>query len=234
MKKKYVIIALSLIVIALIIAFGQVFTVRSIDVVFENKSGLSNEGDILSASGISDNKNIFNVKESDIKKNVSSHFDDNSIVVTNVVREFPNKIVIHVKERMPIFLIKVYSAEGEDRYVATDKDFQRGKIQKKEDIDIRLVEVVGYEVYDSFNVIECIALRNMVKGFISQGIQEEAIPYFLDTVRIENEQLCITLFDGAEMYVGFDHVQDDIAVMYNNYLSTEVSSRKNAVFGTKI
>lgn len=231
MKKKYIIISICVVIIALIAVCGQVFTVRNIGVVFYNKTGLADEADILAASGLDSRNNIFNVKESEIKRKISAAFPDNSIVVTNVERRFPDEVVIYVKERTPVFKIEVNSSSEEKSFVATDKDFQRGKIQKEDELaSLKLITVTGYVVNDSFDVKECVALRNIAKALTDKNMSEEALPYFIESVDVSGDELTIKLAEtGALLYVDIDKAEEETADLYCRYLDMDYSARNNAV-----
>lgn len=235
MKKKYIIVSICVVIIALIAVCGQVFTVRNISVVFYNKTGLADEADILAASGLDSRNNIFNVKEGEIKRKITAAFPDNSIVVTNVERKFPDEVVIYVKERTPIFKIEVNSSSEEKSFVATDKDFQRGKIQKEDELaSLKLIAVTGYVVIDSFDVKECVALRNVAKALINKNMSEEALPYFIENINITADELQIKLAEtGAVMYVDMAQAADETAALYDRYLAMDYSARNNAVLRIK-
>ena len=63
MKKVAVAITIGLVLVALIIAFGQVFTVRYIDVEFVNAVVTADKNEIIDATGIDTNTNIFILDE---------------------------------------------------------------------------------------------------------------------------------------------------------------------------
>lgn len=230
MKKKYILIIASIVVIALIVACGQIFTVRNVSVVFYNKTGLADEAGVLKASGLSGHNNIFNVKESDVKSRVANAYPDRSVVVTNIVRNFPDKVTIYVKERVPIFKIPVYSADGEDKFVPTDKDFQRGNIQNGESIDALLVEIKGFLVHETFDVKECVQLRALANALIKKEIEEDALPYFLSEVTFDNGNLNVLIRETNAMFIiSADKVAEQTAILYDNYLALDASSRYGAV-----
>lgn len=230
MKKKYIVITASILIIALIVACGWIFTVRNVSVVFYNKTGLADEATVIAASGLSARKNIFSIKEADIKAGVAAAFDDNSIVVTNVVRNFPNEVVIYVKERIPIFKISVWSSDGVERCVPTDKDFQRGNIVTEDEIDYLLIEVKGFQVYETFDVKECVNLRAMAGAFIACGINEEALPYFISSVEITDEYFNVKLREtSAVLKISVEDVTAQTAALYEKYLQLDEQSRYGAV-----
>lgn len=230
MKKKYVLIALSVLVVAAIVVCGQLFTVRHVSVVFYNKTGIADEADVISAAGLGGRNNIFNIKEADLKKNVAEAYPDNSIVVTDIVRNFPNKLTIYAKERIPIFKIKVYSAsaEGNDRYVPTDKDFQRGTVQHEADISFQLITVTGFEVHETFDVKECVQLRNLVNTLIDEKIDEEALPYLISSINFEDGFLIVNFRGtGSVMKISSNAVAEQTRQLFNEYLSYDFDQRFN-------
>lgn len=233
MKKKYVLIALSVIVIGLIVACGQMFTVRHVSVVFDNKTGLADENGVLKATGLNGRNNIFNIKESDLKKNIALAYPDNSIEVTNIERKFPNKIVIRVKERIPIFKIKVYSTVGgnTDMYVPTDKDFQRGALQNAESIkDLMLIEVSNFGVYETFDVQECKDMHTLVKALLDMSFEEEALPYFIQIIDFSEGYINVMLREtNAIISISPENIVDDTRVLFKRYLSLNPAGRYGVV-----
>lgn len=233
MKKKYILIIASILVIALIVACGQIFTVRHVSVVFLNKTGLADESGILEASGLNKQKNIFNIKESEIKEKVAASFDDNSIVVTDIERVFPNEVVVYVKERIPVFCLKVYSAEGKDLYVPTDKDFQRGKIYSYEELaekDYLLINITGFEVYETFDVKECVYLRTLANALTDKELEEEALPQLIESIAFGEGVLTVTLRGTAAKWtISEDDVKGDVYSAYDAYVALSDEDRYGAV-----
>lgn len=234
MKKKYVVIAICVLVVAAIVACGQIFTVRDISVVFYNRTGMANEADILEASGLTNRNNIFNVKEKDIKNKIADAFPDNSILVTNVERQFPDKIVLYVRERTLVFKLDVYSSSGENKCVLTDKDFQRGNILSEDEVSQKLIEVKGCVVHETFDIKECVALREIAKALVNNGVSEEALPYFIDTIEIVDDMLTITLAEtNATLSVEMNSAYEQTAILYKEYIELTYSERNNAVLSVR-
>ena len=229
MKKKYIVIIISLLIVSAILIGGQIFTVRNISVVFYNKTGLTSESEVIEASGLNSRNNIFSINEKNIKAKISSAYDDNSITVTNIVRSFPNKVTIYVKERIPMFLIKVASEDG-NKYVPTDKDFQRGKVTTLDNIDYTLIAVTGFEVAETFDVKECILLRRIANALIAAGLSEEAIPYFISEIAFDGSNVNVIIKEsGAIMQFNLDSTADEVKQVYNDYLSLTYEQRNGAV-----
>lgn len=229
MKKKYIIILASVLVIAIIVACGQIFTVRSVSVVFHNKTALADEAGVLAASGLSGHNNIFNIKEREIKSRVASAYPDRSVVVTNIVRNFPNEVVLYVKERIPIFKLKVYSAEGDDKYVPTDKDFQRGNVSDGGEINAVLIEVNGFEVHETFDVKECVQLRTVANALIKSGLAEESLAYFIESATFSDGALSFLLRETqARLTFLTDVTAEKTALLYARYIALDEQSRYGA------
>lgn len=221
MKKKYIIISISLIIIALLIIGGNIFAIKNVNVVFENYTEKSNKYEILSVAGVDKGTIIFNLKEKTVKQNVAKHYADNSIIVTDIIREFPNKITIYVKERLPIFKIGVNI--NTNTFVATDKDFQLGGIISA--FDGLLIDVLNLQVQDTFDTSECRELKELSEHLIAAGIKEEALPYFMASVTFQNQSLLIKLRNSNATFQVARNDIGSIKRIYNAYLQLEDTNR---------
>lgn len=225
MKKKYIIIAISLVIVTLLIVCGNVFAVENVNVVFENNTNNTTEYEILQAAGIDDGLMIFNLRENEIKSKVAKHYKDNSIVVTNIVRKFPNIITLYVKERIPIFKISVYSQTNTNAFVPADKDFQMGTITTKE-VNNYLIQVNNLVVKDTFDLKECAQLRMLAKSLIEEGIKEEALPYFIEYINFTADFIKVKLRNSnATLSVLRTDVEDGIKILYSDYLALDETTR---------
>ena len=112
MKKAIIAIAIGLVLIAGIITFGQLFAVSYVSVEFVNNVICASEQEILEQANINTGTNIFVLDEDKIAKNIEKNYADSDIKVNNVIREFPNKVIIKVSERFPIYKI---NAEFQDQ-----------------------------------------------------------------------------------------------------------------------
>lgn len=229
MKKKYFLIIISVIIVAAILAGGQIFTVRHVSVVFHNKTGVATEADILDAAGLDYHNNIFGINEKEIKRRIAAAYADNSIAVTDIERSFPDTVTIYVKERVPIFLIKVESEEG-NKFVPTDKDFQRGTVRTLGEIDDTLIKVTGFEISETFDVKECIILRKIANTLIGRDLAEEALPYFISEINFNENVVTVTVNGtGAKLMLSADATADEIVSVYNKYLALSNAERAGSV-----
>ena len=108
MKKPKVVIGifvgLVLIVLTIVLLACTVFVVRHVEVEFEVSSNLLNEESILDASGLSVGSSIISIDKSEVKASVEK--ENPYVEVTNISREFPNKVIIKVTVRRGILLVR--------------------------------------------------------------------------------------------------------------------------------
>lgn len=109
MTKKHVVLIVGLVLIAAIALInGLLFRVKTVTVDFDTETSIqAEEGEaekIIAASGIKKGKNIFGVSESRMIKNINAALP--GVRVVNIERIFPNRIVIHVSKRVPVYLMK--------------------------------------------------------------------------------------------------------------------------------
>lgn len=126
MTKKHVVLIVGLVLIAAIALInGLLFRVKTVTVDFDTETSIqAEEGEaekIIAASGIKKGKNIFGVSESRMIKNINAALP--GVRVVNIERIFPNRIVIHVSKRVPVYLMK-YRQNTSDaaKYVVVDGD----------------------------------------------------------------------------------------------------------------
>lgn len=238
MKKSVVLIVVSVIVIALIVACGQIFTVRTVDVIFKNETDIADGGDVIEASGLNVHNNILNIREGQIKDKIAAAYPDNSIFVTNIVRRFPDRVSIYLKERIPIFKIVILPENDEKvkSFVPTDKDFQRNTVIGKESLEAGkydgLIEVVGYGLSgNTLDTKECRVLRKFALQCVANGINEEALTSFISKINIEYSdaykiRLCVTLREtNATFSVDEDGVAEDVASFLKTYRNLPFKER---------
>lgn len=229
MKKVIIAATVGIVLIACIIVCGQMFTINFVNVEFVNGVQTTTEQKILLLADIDTNTNIFVLNESALKKRIEDGYPDNSVKVTDVVREFPNKVTIKVMERVALFKIKA-SAGNLNGYACTDRNFQRNVIYSYDDLkDDVLINVIGIELKDSFQTDECYILKNIVNAFIDCGIKEEALPYFIQEITFLAEKISINLRMSDTKFVIDKTESDDlklaISSVYEKYKALTPDSR---------
>ncbi len=232
MKKVAVAITIGLVLVALIIAFGQVFTVRYIDVEFVNAVVTADKNEIIDATGIDTNTNIFILDEKKVKAKIQNAFSDNAIKVNDIVREFPNKVTIKISERTPLFKIKA-ETEEKDGFVTVDRNFQRTYVYSEEEISREpLIEVKGFVVEDTYLTDECYALRDVANALIDCGFNEEAIPYLIKTIEFTDGSAKITLRSDEVTFVltNYDEIEEKIKRLCGEYEATDFAARNGKIY----
>ena len=232
MKKVVVAVAIGLVLVALIIAFGQIFTVRFVTVDFVNGVSSTDKQRILDLADINPNTNIFILDEKKIADKIQKGFEDNVIKVTDIVREFPNKVTIKVSERIALFRIKAIT-DKESGYVAADKNFQRTAVFSYEELKSEvLTDVIGFTVEGTYRRDECYALRDIADAFIECGIEEEALPYFICSIEFTETKIVIRLRTTDTTFTvpkSSDPAQS-VKTLYEQYEKTEYYEREKQDF----
>ncbi len=229
MKKSTVFaIIFCTVVLAAIVFFGVFFTVDEIDVRFENDVTSADKQAVLAVIDVDAQTNIFSVNEKKIKQKVEESFTDNSIEVVKVVRSFPNKITVVVRERTQLFKIRIkYSTQ----FVAADKDFRRNAAYDAEQIaSKKLVEVNGFEVTDSFAVDGCYKLKSFAYALLEAGFSEDSLTTFVTKIDFEEDRLVATLFDGATFSIDSSDVAAATSDCVQRYYATPYGERAGKAF----
>lgn len=232
MKRVAVAITIGLVLVALIIAFGQVFTVRYIDVEFVNSVKAANKQEIIDATGIDTNTNIFILDEKKVKAKIQNAFNDNAIKVNDIVREFPNKVKIKVSERTPLFKIAA-ETEEKDGFVTVDRNFQRTYVYSAEEIQTEpLIEVKGLTIKDTYLINECNALKIIANTLIARGFAEDAIPYFVKRIEFNENKIKINLRASATTFVltSTEKIDEKINRLCDEYETTDYKDRNGKIY----
>lgn len=208
MKKRIATILIALAIVVAIVVFGQIFNLDSVSVRFENFSTISEE-EIISKSGVSEGQNIFVLSDKTIKTNVESAYSDRSVAVTDVEKIFPNKLVLTVRIRKPVFLFEVID---DDRVVPTDVDFQLNRKQDANSVDSdALIKVKGLKVDATFDLEPFKSLRRASKAFIANGFTEASLVSFFSEAEYASDKISFTLrnFGDSKIVVSIEDSSDD-------------------------
>ncbi|MDD4316172.1 MAG: FtsQ-type POTRA domain-containing protein, partial [Clostridia bacterium] len=158
MKNKYITITVGILIVIAIVVFGNVFLIKSIDVVFERKPLNVNEANIVEASKIAIGSNIFSLDEKSAAAGIADFYPNNTVYVQSIERVFPNKVIIYVKERTPV--LSVAYDDGGEECIPTDIDFQMTRKALIADIDFdKIIIVSGVSVLNTFNTSEFLRLK---------------------------------------------------------------------------
>ena len=150
MKKRYLSVAIGLIIVAVITIFGNICKVNKVEVEFEKEPVFVDAVEIFENSKIKMGSSILSLNENVVKKNVMESYEENLIAVTDIVRVFPNKIIIYCVEHTPMVAVNVKGENGV--YAIADGDFQLDKKVAKEEADLSsLILIEGVEVDDTYN-----------------------------------------------------------------------------------
>ena len=160
--------------------------------------------------------------------------------MTDIVREFPNKVTIKISERIALYKIAARSEEGEG-YVAVDRNFQRNTIYAEEDLEgMNLIDVKGFAVDGSFVTEECYILRDIANALIQysggdgNSIPEEGIPYLVKEIIFDGNFVRISLRTNDSTIVldrsNDKSIKEQVQSLYRSYRATDVQERDGKVF----
>ena len=216
------------VVLAAIVFFGVFFTVKEITVRYDNDVTSADKQAVLSVIDIDSQTNIFSVNEKKIKQKVETAFPDNSIEVSKVVRSFPNKVTVVVRERTQLFKIGVKNTEN---FVAADKDFRRSAIHAESDLaDKKLILVTGFEIVDSFAVDACYQLKDLASALVSSGFNVDSLTTFIKKIDFSADKMTVTLFDEATFSIDRSNVGASATKCLNAYLALPYVERAGHAF----
>lgn len=108
-KRLLVIFSIFIVVVILIIICSTVFTVQRAEIYFHNEDGQLVAGDatIIPSEIIEGQKgkSIVFLSESELINSIQSNPKYSDWYVVGIVRSFPNKVMIHLAERVPVFYL---------------------------------------------------------------------------------------------------------------------------------
>ena len=123
MKNKRLVIILSVLIALtiVIVLCSAVFTVQTVSVNWLTKPNVltvQDNSSIVAASKIKKNSSVFTLKKQEYAKNIEK--SKAYIEVVKIEVKFPNKVVIHAREREPYFYLNV----GTNEYAILDKELK--------------------------------------------------------------------------------------------------------------
>lgn len=195
-KKAALGIAIGMLLIAVVIIFGRVFLVKTVVEKYDFEPIYHKAGDVTAVSGITFDTGILGLNENKITALIEASFEDNSIDVTDIERVFPNKVILKLRERVPILAVKNQSG----KICAADIDFQLNKTISSAEAE-RLIEVIGISVNSTFNIEVFRELRESLKGITGNGIPDYALNELLESVTVTENSFEYKMRNGAKFIV---------------------------------
>lgn len=220
MKKRYLSVAIGLIIVAVITIFGNICKVNKVEVEFEKEPVFVDAVEIFENSKIKMGSSILSLNENVVKKNVMESYEENLIAVTDIVRVFPNKIIIYCVEHTPMVAVNVKGENGV--YAIADGDFQLDKKVAKEEVDLSsLILIEGVEVDDTYNTSTFQIINKVFKAFEEEGLDYNAQAKFISRLTFGVGSLTIVTRDGNTLNVDYSStdVAESVKSEYQNYLN---------------
>lgn len=220
MKKRYLSVAIGLIIVAVITIFGNICKVNKVEVEFEKEPVFVDAVEIFENSKIKMGSSILSLNENVVKKNVMESYEENLIAVTDIVRVFPNKIIIYCVEHTPMVAVNVKGENGV--YAIADGDFQLDKKVAKQEADLSsLILIEGVEVDDTYNTSTFQIINKVFKAFKEEGLDYNAQAKFISTLTFGVGSLTIVTRDGNTLNVDYSStdVAESVKSEYQNYLN---------------
>lgn len=228
MKKRIFAAVAGILIISFITAFGYVFAVSEVIEVYENgidKPKLQS-GSIAKMANIMPGDNILSIDETDAIKNVSDNFPDNSIDIMDIERIFPNKVIITIKQRLPVVAITAESGG----YALADIDFQLNKKVTEANFE-SLIFAEGLTVTNTFNTPEIKRLRDALLAVKAAGFTDEGLTAFVESIRLgQANKVEFLLRSGGAIWVEgtTEQLIAQFAAKYETYLSLNDAMRREA------
>lgn len=219
MKKRYISVAIGLLVVALITIFGNVCKIRKVEVEFEKEPVSTSAIEIYENSKIEMGSSILSLNENVVKKNIMESYDENLVAVTDIVRVFPNKIIIYCVEHTAMVALGV---KGESEvYALADGNFQLDKKVSKDSVDLsNLILIEGAEVEDTYNTTTFKTINAVFKALEVQGLDYNAQAKFISKISYGEQKIVLTTRDEKtlEVETSFENIEQSVEKAYQQYL----------------
>ncbi len=201
MKKKALIIALSVLVVIIVTVVTlcfTLFTVQNIKVSFRTSTTAEyNEEEIIASSGLKQGKNIFFLKKKDKIENIEKAFP--YLEVINIESKFPSSIVIYLRERQSF-----YSVQSGDEYLILDSSL---KILEKT------------KAYDPSSRTSPILLPFEQTGEAGEKLDLKLLPEVYDALLLNGR----TRADGLSLIKSLEYFESENAIYHNRELGLKLT-----------
>ena len=195
MKLKIISVAIGVVLVAVIAVFGSLCRVREVDIVFSESVDMNKADEIYTALETETGASIIAVNENDLIRRINAAYPDRSVVVTDIIRSFPDKVTVYIDLNEPIFAVPRMTGDG---YQLADKDFQLNLAASESDLDkSRIVVISGVNVGNSFDLPVFSSIRGAVLGLNAAGLSDDGIVALLSEISIENGDIIFKTRSGA-------------------------------------
>lgn len=221
MKRRYISIAIGLIIVIAITIFGNICKIDNVEIKFAKEPVSVDSVEIFGNSNIELGSSILGLNENLVKRNIMDAYADNSIAVTDIVRTFPNKVTIYCVEHLP--MCAVPKKNDPQVYALADGDFQLNKVVKKEDVNLsELILIEGVEVDDTYNTPNFILIHKLFKALEVEGLNYDAQARFIKTLTFGTGSISLLTRDGYTLTCDYTEgsIENSVHVAYQAYVST--------------
>ncbi|MBQ8177823.1 MAG: hypothetical protein IJ033_01390 [Clostridia bacterium] len=221
MKRRYISVAIGLVVVILITIFGNLLKISKVEVEFSDAPVSVDAVEIYDFSTIKLGDSILSLNENVVKKRIMDSYSDNAIAVTDIVRVFPNKVIIYCQEHVPMCAIA--KKGNPDVYAIADGDFQLNKVVAKADADLdALILIEGLEVGDTYNTATFKMLNKLFIALEDEGLDYAEQARFIKSIKYNVSNLTIVTRSGYTDTFSYtpETIDEAIRGFYQKYLTT--------------
>ncbi len=200
MKSRVITGIVSLLVIIFIVVLAKTFMVKTVTESFSADPINVEAGEVIAAADLDYSVMIWSIDEDALAEKIESSFSDNSIDVTSIERVFPDTVIIHVTERIPICVVGY--ASDDTKIALVDYDFQLNMLENAEDVDTsNYIVITGVEVENTYNTAAFIAIKGVLEDIVATGVDSSQLPQLIATICYTDQQITLTYRDGSEIIV---------------------------------
>ena len=220
MKRRYISIAIGVIVVMIVAIFGNLMKINKVEVEFDEAPSSVDAVEIYGFSTIKLGDSILSLNENVVKKTIMDSYEDNSIAVTDIVRVFPNKVIIYCQEHVPMCALA--KKNNQDVYAIADGDFQLNKVVNRQEANLdELILIEGVEVGDTYNTDVFKTLNKLFRALEEEGLNYQEQAMFIEKIVFAVSDITITTRGGYTQK--FSYTPDTIAQatkgFYQKYLT---------------
>lgn len=218
MKRRVISVAVGVVIVLAITIFGNLFKIGQVEVEFQDTPVSVDVVDIYDNSDIELGQSILSLNENLVKRNIMNSYSDNAVAVTDIVRVFPNKVVIYCTEHVPMCAIE--KKNDPNVYALADGDFQLNRVENKEDVDLsQLILLKGVAVDDTYNTETFRNVNLLFRTLKGEGISYNAQAKLFESVEYLGSKMLLKTRAGETVECDFtsSDVESAVREAYNNH-----------------